>query len=119
MRPDSSDKILNIYIAAHESQKGLFFAEQRANGGKTKLYVQSNVWLEDFSGLTDGNKVDRGGNKVEKGATAWSRAACACDTGAACVCDTGAACVCDACNLHIYIAYKQRNWGNMGQTIRS
>ena len=73
MRPDSSDKILNIYIASHESQKGLFFAEQRANGGKTELYAQSYVWLEDFSGFTDGNKVDRC-------ATAWSRASCACDT---------------------------------------
>ena len=59
MCPDSSDKILNIYIAAHESQKVLFFAEQRANGGKTELYAQTSVWLEDFSGLTDGNKVDR------------------------------------------------------------
>ena len=45
MRPDSSDKILNIYIAAHESQKVLFFAEQRANGGKTEFYAQSYVWL--------------------------------------------------------------------------
>ena len=70
----------------------------------TESDAQSYVCIEDFSGLTDGNKVDRG-------ATAWSRAACACDT--------GAACVCDACNLHIYIAYKQRNWGNMGQIIRS
>ena len=101
MRPDSSDKILNIYIVAHESQKVLFFAEQRANGGKTKLYAQSYVCLEDFSGLTDGNKLDRGGNKVERGATAWSRAAYACDT--------GAACACVACNLHLNIAYKQRN----------
>ena len=99
MCPDSSDKIFNIYIAAHESQKGLFFAEQRANGGKTKLYAQSYVCLEDFSGLTDGNKVDRC-------ATAWSRAACACDTG-------------DACNLHIFLAYKQRNSGIICQTIRS
>jgi hypothetical protein len=74
MRPDSSDKILNIYIATYESQKVLFFAEQRANGGKTELYAQSNVWLVDFSGLTSGNKVDRY-------ATAWSRAACSCDTG--------------------------------------
>ena len=94
MHSDSSDKILNIYIASHESQKVLFLAEQRANGGKTKLYAQSYVCLEDFSGLTDGNKVDRC-------ATAWSRAACACDT--------GAACACVACNLHLNIAYKQRN----------
>ena len=96
MRPDSSDKILNIYIVSHESQKVLFFAEQRANGGKTELYAQTSVWLEDFSGLTDGNKVDRC-------ATAWSRAACACV----------------ACNLHLYIAYKQRNSKIICQTNRS
>jgi hypothetical protein len=94
MCPDSSDKILNIYIGTYESQKVLFFAEQRANGGKTKLYAQSYVCLEDFSGLTDGNKVDRC-------ATAWSRAACACV----------------ACNPHIFLAYKQRNTGIICQTI--
>ena len=99
MRPDSSDKILNIYIAAHESQKVLFFVEQRANGGKTELYAQSYVWLEDFSGLTDGNKVERC-------ATAWSGASRTCDTD-------------DACNQHIFLAYKQRNTEIKCQTISS
>ena len=40
----------------------------------TESDAQSYVSLEDFSGLTNGNKV-------EEGATAWSRAACACDAG--------------------------------------
>ena len=70
----------------------------------TESDAQSYVCMEDFSGLTNGNKLN-------EGATAWSRAACACDT--------GAACACVACNLHLYIAYKQRNTGIICQTIRS
>jgi hypothetical protein len=60
-----------------------YFKQQRTKVGMTESDAQSYVLLEDFSGLTDGNKVDRG-------ATAWSRAVCACDSR-----------VCDACNLHI------------------
>jgi hypothetical protein len=77
----------------------LISKEQSTKIGMTESDAQSYVSLEDFSGLTDGNKVDRG-------ATAWSRATYACNPGA-------------ACNLHLYIAYKQRNWGIICQTIRS
>ena len=78
--------------------------EQRTKIGMTESDAQCYESLVDFSGLTDGNRVDRG-------AIAWSRAASGCEA--------GAACGCVACNLHLYIAYKQRNSKIICQTIRS
>ena len=87
----------------HVSLRFEYFDQQRTKNkeqstkiGMTESEAQSYVCPEGFSGLTDGNMVDRF-------ATAWSMAANESDT------DDSCACV--ACNLHIYLAYKQRNSG--------